>query len=47
MKFSAAALLSCLVTAASAHFQLQYPYPRGVFNAANEVNFCGMCFDRC
>ncbi len=27
---------------ASAHFQLQFPDPRGAFNEDNEPTFCGM-----
>lgn len=42
MRFTSLAFLSCLSTFASAHFKLQYPEPRGVFVADNEVNFCGM-----
>ena len=30
-----------LVASVSAHFQLQYPSPRGDFVEDNEVNFCG------
>jgi hypothetical protein len=29
------------ITAVNAHFQLQFPPPRGVFDDTNEVNFCG------
>ncbi|KIK71268.1 hypothetical protein GYMLUDRAFT_33412 [Collybiopsis luxurians FD-317 M1] len=35
-----ALLLTGLFVAASAHFQLQFPPPRGAFNEPAEVNFC-------
>ncbi|KAF9073747.1 hypothetical protein BDP27DRAFT_1215337 [Rhodocollybia butyracea] len=35
-----ALFLSGLFAVVNAHFQLQFPPPRGVFNMANEVNFC-------
>lgn len=35
-----ALVLSGLAAVANAHFQLQYPLPRGVFNMDNEVTFC-------
>lgn len=34
--------ISALLGIARAHFQLQYPIPRGPFVETNEVNFCGM-----
>ena len=34
-------ILATLLGAASAHFQLQYPPPRGVFNEDSEPTFCG------
>ena len=34
-------LIAGLVVVAHAHFQLQFPVPRGVFVMDNEVNFCG------
>ncbi|KAI0824131.1 hypothetical protein BC628DRAFT_1379945 [Trametes gibbosa] len=40
MRFAAAVFASGLLTAVSAHFQLQYPAPRGDFVAAQEVGFC-------
>ncbi|KAE9410821.1 hypothetical protein BT96DRAFT_912264 [Gymnopus androsaceus JB14] len=33
-------ILSGLAAVASAHFQLQFPEPRGVFNMDNEPTFC-------
>lgn len=41
MRFSITAVLAAVVSTASAHFQLQYPPPRGVFNMNNEPTFCG------
>ena len=41
MRFAASILSSVLVTAVSAHFQLQYPPPRGVFVEDDEPTFCG------
>ena len=41
LQFSAAVLLS-LTALASAHFQLQFPEPRGVFVEKQEPTFCGM-----
>ncbi len=40
---SAVAFLFALVSAVvvNAHFQLQFPTPRGVFNMDNEPTFCG------
>jgi len=35
------ALLTSVVTAVKAHFQLAYPPPRGPFDDDNEVKFCG------
>ncbi|KAH7911217.1 hypothetical protein BJ138DRAFT_973749, partial [Hygrophoropsis aurantiaca] len=40
MQFSTLALLTGLASIASAHFQLQYPTPRGPFVEDNEPNFC-------
>ncbi|KAH9853189.1 hypothetical protein C2E23DRAFT_885159 [Lenzites betulinus] len=40
MRFAAALFASGLLTAVSAHFQLQYPAPRGDFVASAEVGFC-------
>ncbi|KAI0639191.1 hypothetical protein C8Q77DRAFT_1204722 [Trametes polyzona] len=40
MRFAAAVFASGLLTAVSAHFQLQYPPPRGDFVASKEVGFC-------
>ncbi|KAK7463822.1 hypothetical protein VKT23_005759 [Stygiomarasmius scandens] len=37
--FTALSLLGC-VSIAAAHFQLQFPDPRGVFDEDNEPNFC-------
>jgi len=37
---TSAATLAGLVSVASAHFQLQYPLPRGVFVEDNEPGFC-------
>lgn len=34
-------LLSCFASIATAHFQLQFPSPRGVFDEDNEPSFCG------
>ena len=42
MLFAPAVFMSGLVAVTSAHFQLQYPTPRGVFVEDNEVTFCGM-----
>lgn len=41
MRFSAVATVVALASVAQAHFQLQYPAPRGVFVEDNEPNFCG------
>ncbi|TEB39303.1 hypothetical protein FA13DRAFT_465677 [Coprinellus micaceus] len=41
MLVSAIASVALFAAGASAHFRLNYPEPRGVFVAANEVNFCG------
>ncbi|KAF5311785.1 hypothetical protein D9619_003326 [Psilocybe cf. subviscida] len=41
MRFTALAVLPCLFGAASAHFRLQYPLPRGNFVADKEPEFCG------
>lgn len=35
-------LVLALAASANAHFRMQYPIPRGVFNAEDEINFCGM-----
>ncbi|EMD41705.1 hypothetical protein CERSUDRAFT_110283 [Gelatoporia subvermispora B] len=40
MRFTSAAIFSGLLTVVSAHFQLQYPAPRGPFVEPNEINFC-------
>ncbi|CDO72435.1 hypothetical protein BN946_scf184977.g135 [Trametes cinnabarina] len=40
MRFSTAAFMSGLLTVASAHFQLQYPPPRGAFVEDKEPTFC-------
>ncbi|KAI0786023.1 hypothetical protein C8Q75DRAFT_298961 [Abortiporus biennis] len=40
MRFTTFCMLSGLLTAVSAHFQLQYPVPRGVFVEDNEPTFC-------
>ncbi|KAH8100550.1 hypothetical protein BXZ70DRAFT_937798 [Cristinia sonorae] len=40
MRFTSAAFLSGLLTVVSAHFQLQFPPPRGPFIEKQEPNFC-------
>ncbi|KAF5382979.1 hypothetical protein D9757_006315 [Collybiopsis confluens] len=40
MRSSTALILSGLIAAVSAHFQLQFPPPRGVFVEDNEPTFC-------
>ncbi|KAF7982066.1 hypothetical protein HWV62_30358 [Athelia sp. TMB] len=40
MRFTSAATLAGLVSLASAHFQMQYPAPRGVFVEDDEPTFC-------
>jgi len=40
MRFGSIVFLSGLLTVVSAHFQLQYPVPRGVFVEDNEPTFC-------
>ncbi|KAK7694433.1 hypothetical protein QCA50_001619 [Cerrena zonata] len=40
MRFTSLAFFSGLLTVASAHFALQYPEPRGIRVADDEVNFC-------
>ncbi|KAI9057185.1 hypothetical protein FKP32DRAFT_1598656 [Trametes sanguinea] len=40
MRLTTAAFMSGLLTVASAHFQLQYPPPRGVFVEDKEPTFC-------
>ncbi|KAH7921262.1 hypothetical protein BV22DRAFT_1072662 [Leucogyrophana mollusca] len=40
MRFSTVALLGGLASVARAHFQLQYPVPRGPFVEDNEPTFC-------
>ncbi|PCH33439.1 hypothetical protein WOLCODRAFT_22017 [Wolfiporia cocos MD-104 SS10] len=40
MRLAALTLVSGLVAAASAHFHLQFPGPRGPFNMENELTFC-------
>jgi hypothetical protein len=34
-------LVAISATLVNAHFQLQYPQPRGPFNEDDEPNFCG------
>ena len=41
MHFIAFVLLTGAITTVNAHFRLAYPPPRGLFNASNEVYFCG------
>ena len=41
MRFSTLTLAATLLGTVSAHFQLQYPPPRGVFNEDLEPTFCG------
>ncbi len=41
MRFMVVFFLALLTAVVNAHFQLQFPSPRGPFNAPNEVNFCG------
>ncbi|KAF9243798.1 hypothetical protein BU15DRAFT_59655 [Melanogaster broomeanus] len=40
MRFTAITLIAVFATAANAHFQLQYPLPRGVFVEDSEPDFC-------
>ncbi|KAI0670114.1 hypothetical protein C8Q78DRAFT_976624 [Trametes maxima] len=40
MRFATALFMSGLLTAVSAHFQLQYPAPRGAFVEDEEPTFC-------
>ncbi|KAJ3894042.1 hypothetical protein GG344DRAFT_86804 [Lentinula edodes] len=40
MRFSTALILTGLFAAVNAHFQLQFPPPRGVFVEDQEPNFC-------
>ncbi|KAH9921950.1 uncharacterized protein BXZ73DRAFT_79770 [Epithele typhae] len=40
MRFTTLSFLSCLMTAASAHFVLQYPPARGDFSDDDEPTFC-------
>ncbi|KAI0361854.1 hypothetical protein OH77DRAFT_1380458, partial [Trametes cingulata] len=40
MRFATAAFLPALLTVVSAHFQLQFPPPRGPFVEDNEPTFC-------
>lgn len=42
MRFSTAVFVASLAAVASAHFQLQYPTPRGVFVEDDEPTYCGM-----
>lgn len=42
MRFSAALLAASLISTVAAHFQLQYPPPRGEFDEDNEPTLCGM-----
>ena len=46
MYFSSAFVLATLFGAASAHFQLQYPLPRGPFVEDQEPTFCGTFLNR-
>lgn len=46
MRLSAALALASLASVASAHFQLQFPDPRGEFDEDNEPNLCGMQFTK-
>lgn len=41
MRFASAVFFSGLLAAVSAHFQLQYPPPRGDFVEDDEPTFCG------
>ena len=41
MLFTSAFAVVALLGGASAHFQLQFPTPRGPFNMQNEPTFCG------
>lgn len=41
MQSKSLVVLSALCAVASAHFQLQYPAPRGVFVEKDETTFCG------
>lgn len=41
MRFSVVGTVVALASVAQAHFQLQYPAPRGVFVQNNEPTFCG------
>ena len=42
MRFSSFAALASLAAVANAHFQLQFPSPRGKFVEDDEPTFCGM-----
>lgn len=44
MRFFAAVTFAGLISVASAHFQLQYPAPRGVFVQNSEPTFCGTLY---
>ena len=41
MRLTFATVFAAATAVANAHFHLEYPTPRGVFNEDNEVNFCG------
>jgi hypothetical protein len=41
MRFIVVFFLALLTAVVNAHFQLQFPPPRGPFNAPDEVKFCG------
>lgn len=45
MRFSTTAFIfASLVAAVNAHFQLQFPTPRGVFVEDDEPTFCGKSY---
>ncbi len=46
MRYTFVFILALFATAVNAHFRLQFPPPRGEFNAANEVNFCGTSYSK-
>jgi hypothetical protein len=41
MRFISVVLAAAFAAVANAHFQLQYPIPRGPFVEDSEVLFCG------
>lgn len=43
MYFTPTVVLAALLGTASAHFQLQFPPPRGPFVESKEPTFCGTC----